>query len=48
MKCFFVKVSKMGPLEVVNVGDIVTCYVDEIFPEKGKVALTLMNPNKNF
>ena len=35
------------PLEVVNVGDIVTCYVDEIFPEKGKVALTLINPNKN-
>ena len=35
------------PLEVVNVGDIVTCYVDKIFPEKGKVALTLINPNKN-
>jgi len=32
------------PLEVVNVGDIVTCYVDEIFPEKGKVALSLINP----
>lgn len=34
------------PTEVVNVGDIVTCYVDEIFLDKKKVALTLLDPNK--
>lgn len=32
------------PSEVVNVGDIVTCYVDEILLEKKKVALTLLPP----
>ena len=32
------------PLEVVNVGDIVDCYVDEIFADKGKVALSLLEP----
>lgn len=32
------------PSEVVNVGDIVTCYVDEILLEKKKVALSLLRP----
>ena len=32
------------PLEVVSVGDIVDCYVDEIFLDKKKVALTLIKP----
>ena len=30
------------PSEVLSVGDIVTCYVDEVFLDKGKVALSLM------
>lgn len=30
------------PMEVVSVGDIVDCYVDEIFEDKGKVALSLI------
>ena len=30
------------PSEVLNVGDIVTCYVDEVFLDKGKVALSLI------
>jgi len=30
------------PSEVLSVGDIVDCYVLEIFPEKKKVALTLL------
>ena len=33
------------PLEIVNVGDIVTCYVDSISKEKNKVNLTLIKPN---
>lgn len=33
------------PMEVVSVGDIVTCYVDKIFTDKGKVSLSLINPN---
>ncbi len=33
------------PMEVVNVGDIVTCYVDDIMLDKKKVALTLIKPN---
>lgn len=33
------------PMEVVSVGDIVTCYVDSISLEKGKVSLSLINPN---
>ena len=33
------------PMEVVSVGDIVTCYVDSISVEKGKVSLSLINPN---
>ena len=33
------------PLEVVNVGDIVTCYVDDVSLEKGKVSLTMLKPN---
>ena len=33
------------PMEVVSVGDIVTCYVDKIFMDKGKVSLSLINPN---
>lgn len=32
------------PSEVVRVGDIVDCYVDEIYPEKHKVSLSLINP----
>ena len=35
------------PMEVVNVGDIVDCYVDDIFSEKNKVALSLLDPTKN-
>ena len=35
------------PLEVVNVGDIVTCYVDDISLEKQKVSLTLIDPQEN-
>lgn len=34
------------PLEVLNVGDIVTCYVDKIDMERQKVNLTLINPNE--
>ncbi len=34
------------PMEVVNVGDIVTCYVDDIFYDKNKVSLSLIDPNK--
>ena len=34
-------------MDVVNVGDIVTCYVDDINLEKEKVSLTLIDPNKN-
>ena len=33
------------PMEVVSVGDIVTCYVDKILLDKGKVSLSLINPN---
>ena len=35
------------PMDVVNVGDIVTCYVDDIDKERNKVSLTLINPNEN-
>lgn len=34
------------PMEVVNVGDIVTCYVDDIDLKKQKVSLTLINPQE--
>ena len=34
------------PMEVVNVGDIVDCYVDEIKLEKNKVSLSLLEPEK--
>ncbi len=30
------------PSEILSVGDIVTCYVDDIFLEKGKVSLSLI------
>ena len=46
-----VHISKMTdkyikhPMEVVSVGDIVTCYVDSISLDKGKVSLSLINPN---
>ena len=33
------------PLEVLSVGDIVTCYVDSINMTKGKVNLSLIKPN---
>ena len=45
-----VHISKMSkefvkdPMSIVNVGDIVNCYVDEIYNEKGKVSLTLIEP----
>ena len=32
------------PSEELIVGDIVTCYVDEIFPDKEKVSLTMIKP----
>ena len=35
------------PMEVLSVGDIVTCYVEKIFIDKGKVSLSLINPNFN-
>ena len=34
------------PMEVVNVGDIVNCYVDDINLEKQKVSLSLINPDE--
>ena len=34
------------PMEVVNVGDIVTCYVDDVNLDKQKVSLTLINPEE--
>ena len=34
------------PMEVLSVGDIITCYVDKIYMDKGKVSLTLINPKK--
>ncbi len=34
------------PMEVVNVGDIVDCYVDEIYLDKKKVSLSLLEPQK--
>ena len=34
------------PSEVLSVGDIVTCYVDELFLDKGKVALSLIKNEK--
>ena len=34
------------PMEVVSVGDIVTCYVDKISLDKGKVSLSLIEPIK--
>ena len=34
------------PMEVVNVGDIVNCYVDEIKFDKNKVSLSLLEPEK--
>lgn len=42
------KISKeyiKHPSDVLSVGDIVDCYVDEIFKEKEKVALSLIEPN---
>lgn len=46
-----VHISKMStefiksPMDVVSVGDIVDCYVDEIFLDKKKVALSLIEPS---
>lgn len=43
------KISKdyiKHPSDVLSVGDIGTCYVEEIFKDKEKVALTLLDPNK--
>lgn len=33
------------PMEVVSVGDIVDCYVDQIFLDKNKVGLSLVEPD---
>ncbi len=33
------------PMDVVSVGDIVDCYVDEIYLDKKKVSLSLIEPN---
>ncbi len=47
-----IHISKMSkdyikhPLEVVSVGDIVTCYVEKIDFERKKVNLSLLNPNE--
>ena len=35
------------PMDVVSVGDIVTCYVDDINLERGKVSLSLIKPSEN-
>ena len=35
------------PMEVVNVGDIVKCWVDDVNMEREKVSLTLLDPSKN-
>ena len=48
-----VHISKMTnkyikhPSEILSVGDIVDCYVDEIKTDKKKVSLTLLDPIKN-
>ena len=34
------------PNEVLSVGEIVDCYVDEIKLDKGKVSLSLINPKE--
>ena len=34
------------PMEVVNVGDIVDCYVDDIYMDKNKVSLSLIKPKR--
>ena len=34
------------PLEVLNVGDIVTCYVDSVDLQRQKVGLSLIDPNE--
>ena len=34
------------PMEVVNVGDIVTCWVDDVNLDRHKVSLTLLDPSK--
>lgn len=47
-----VHISKMSkdyikhPSDLLSVGDIVDCYVEDIFEDKGKVALSLLNPNE--
>ena len=35
------------PMEVVNVGDIVKCWVDDVNMDRKKVSLTLLDPSKN-
>jgi uncharacterized protein len=35
------------PMEIVNVGDIVTCWVDDVNLDRNKVSLTLLDPSKN-
>ena len=46
-----IHISKMSnnfvsnPLDIVNVGDIVTCYVDKIDLDKQKVNLSLIKEN---
>ena len=42
MDLFIFQRLQIGTSEVLSVGDIVTCYVDEVFLDKGKVALSLI------
>lgn len=35
------------PLEVVSLGDIVTVWIEDVSVEKGRVALTMVSPEKN-
>jgi uncharacterized protein len=47
-----IHISKMSthyikhPSEILSVGDIIDCYVDEVYPDKEKVALSLLEPIK--
>ena len=47
-----IHISKMSthyikhPSEILSVGDIIDCYVEEVYPDKEKVALSLLEPIK--
>ncbi|WP_353476912.1 hypothetical protein, partial [Staphylococcus coagulans] len=34
------------PMDIVSVGDIVEVWIEQIDQQKGKVALTMINPNE--